>query len=323
MVMILDMIFLNNQQNQITNSRCNDIQSYYLSEGKILMSLYVDEYYNGQLYPAVLDVFRKHDFRITSKKVLIHESDLEDDDHISEVKLAFENISEKQELVIKAQSDYKGIKTSVKAYTTLVNDLFEIGESVLSMDNIKEKHKSDLGKLLINIEENIAVRDIDRSEVLYATEISNFSRVCLEKTDGTNYKLICTRETMEQPYVEGFNKREIFMVVRNFQGNKPTFHIDCSDSSISLSGIIYVEGDIEISGDFTFNGIIIVNGGEVITNGDKKPKIIGMMILYGNDNIHRVKEKIDLQYYDFTIYKYGTFIPGFLDINLKSIKNGE
>lgn len=323
MILILDMLFTNSQQNQIMTSRGNNIQSYYLSEGKILMSLYWDKYYNDQLYPAVLDVFRKYNFDTKLKRITIDKSDLENEDNISDVQLTFQDNENRKELVIKAQSDYKGINTSVKSKTTLVNELFEIKESILAMDNIEEKYKYDLEKLLINIEENIAVREIDKSEILYVSETSSFNKITLKKVDKVNYKLICTRDTMGYPYIEGFDKREVFIVVKKFEDNKTAFHIDFSEFSSSLSGIIYVEGDMEISGEFTFNGIIIVKDGEIKVSSEVKPKINGMMILYDNENITKVNEEIDLQYYKFTVYKYGTFIPGFLDINLKSIKNGE
>ena len=323
MILILDMLFTNSQQNQIMTSRGNNIQSYYLSEGKILMSLYWDKYYNDQLYPAVLDVFRKYNFDTKLKRITIDKSDLENEDNISDVQLTFQDNENRKELVIKAQSDYKGINTSVKSKTTLVNELFEIKESILAMDNIEEKYKYDLEKLLINIEENIAVREIDKSEILYVSETSSFNKITLKKVDKVNYKLICTRDTMGYPYIEGFDKREVFIVVKKFEDNKTAFHIDFSEFSSSLSGIIYVEGDLKISGEFTFNGIIIVKDGEIKVSSEVKPKINGMMILYDNENITKVNEEIDLQYYKFTVYKYGTFIPGFLDINLKSIKNGE
>lgn len=322
-ILVFDMIYINRQQGQMMNSRANNIQSYYLSEGKILMSLYEDKYYNHQLYPDLLDVFRKHNFASKSKQVIIDKSDLEDEDSISDVKLNFQDVENRKELVIKAQSDYKGFKSSVKSRATLVNELFELKESILAMDIIEEKYKYDLENLLFNIEENIKIRDIDKSELLYTSEISNFNKITLKKMDKFTYKVICTRDAMGYPYVESFDKREVFIVIRNSGDNKLTFLIDTSEISSSLSGIIYVEGDLEISGEFTFNGIIIVKEGKIRINSEVKPKVNGMMILYDDENIAIVNDEINLQYYNFTVYKYGSFIPGFLDINLKSTKNGE
>lgn len=322
-IMILKIIFLNSQQNHIMHSRGNSIQSYYLSEGKILMSLYDRDYYNNQLYPALLNVFRKHNFATKSERVIIDKSDLGKYDSISDVKLSFGEKENRKEMILMTGSDYKGISTSVKSSVSLVNELFETGNGILSIDSMEEKYKDDLEKLLANIEENIAVKDNDNSEVLYANEVSDYPMITLKLDDNWDNKLISTRETMEYPYVEGFNKREVFLIVKNSQGDRPNFHIDCGRKSRRLSGIIYVEGDMEISGEFTFNGILIVNGGEIRVKSGVKPKVNGMIILYDGENISKVNEKIELMYYDYTVYKYGTFLPGFLDININSIKNGK
>lgn len=320
---VLRMNFLNSQQSQIVNSRANAIQSYYISEGKILMSLYGDEYYNDQLYPTLIDVFRKNNFSAESKKVIIHKSDLEDCDNSNEVKLAFQDIDNRKELILKSKSDYKGMQTKTKARVTLVNELFEIKESVLALETLEDEYRDNFEKLLKNIEEDISVKNIHPFNSLYTKEIQDYTKIYLKTNSDNIFKLYCTRDTMEFPYVEGFDKREVFLVVKSTEDNKATFYLDCSERPMHIKGLIYIDGDLEITGDFTFSGIIIVNNGKIKINGDTKPKVNGMMILYEDENIIEVNERMDVKYFDFTVYKYGTLIPGFFEINLKSIKNGE
>lgn len=323
MILILKMIFLNNQQSHITNSRENNIQSYYLSEGKILMSLYVEKYYDAQLYPMVLDIFRKSNYATEMNHVTIDKSDLGDYDNKAYVNLSVNDSKNRKELVLKSQSNYKGNNTSTKARATLVNELFEIKESILSMDTIEEEYKRDLEKLLTNIEKNISTENINNFNTLHTKEIFEFNKISLKKVDETNCNILCKRDTMLKSNIEGFDKREVFILIKAFEDNKSTLHIDCSDRPITLGGIIYIEGDMEISGEFTFNGIIIVKGGKIKINSEIKPIVNGMMILYDNENIIEVNKNMDLQYYGFTVYKYGNLLPGFFDIKLKSIKNGE
>lgn len=322
MLMILDMIVSNTLQHEIGCSRCDGIQSYYLAESKILMSLYEDKYYKDQLYPAIVDVFWRYVFDTKLKSVIIDKSDLEGDDSSSYVRMYFTEEEARKRLLLVGKSNYKGIETSVKSSATIVNKLFEIYQPILSMDIMEDEYKDDLEKLLINIEENITINNLHNPESSYAKEVSNYSHISLNKCDRNNYKLTCSRETMTYPDIEGFNKAIVYLIIKSSEVNKAKLHIDCSDLPASLSGIIYVEGDLEITGEFTFNGIIIVKDGEVKVNGDLIPIVKGMMILYNNENIVKVNDEIDLLYDRFPIYKYGTFLPGFVDLDLKSIKNG-
>lgn len=349
-IMILRIIFLNSQQNNMSKSRENNIQSYYFAEDKILMSLYLEKYSDDQLYTILTSFFRKRRFNENDlekklKSIMIDEFDLEDSDNKAEVKLTIENKENIKELVLKSQSDYKGIKTSVKARTNLVNELFEIKEPILSMENIHNNYKEDLEKLLRNIEENISVKDINDFDDLYAAEISEYNEISLKNINGKKYNLFCTRDTMVAPFIEVFEKSIVFILIKNCKKEKSTFQIDCSEKDIGLSGIIYVEGDIEISSGFSFNGIIIVKDGKIKINkieNKADPIVRGMIILYDNENglenICVIEDKIiegkviedkieneiklNLAYSDFAVYRYGNLLPGFFDIKLKSIKNG-
>lgn len=322
MIMTMQIIVLSELQTKMINARKNNIQSYYLSEGKILMSLYEDKYYYEQLNPALLDVFRRHNFATKQKNIIIDDFDLEEGDSCSYVNISFQDRDNRKEMVLVAKSDYMGMDTSVKSYSNLVNKLFEIKNPVLAMDEIEPKYKDELEKLLENIEENITAKNIDKPESVYTGEFSNFEEVNLEKLDSKTHKITCTRKTMNQPYIETFDKREVFIAIKRFQEKKAKFHINDNGNKIRLSGIIYVEGDMVISGNFTFNGIIIVKDGEIRINSKKEPIIRGMIISY-DKNIREIKERIDLEYSSFLVYKYGTFIPGFLEIDMKFMKNGK
>lgn len=323
MIMILDMIVSNTLQHEMAASRCDSIQSYYLAEGKVLMSLYEDKYYRDQLYPVIVDYFGKSNIGSASKSVLIDGKDLEGDDTSQHVRVYFPKEEVRKTIFLVGESNYKGIVTSVKSSITLLNEVFEIHQPILSMDIIEDEYKKDLENLMLNIEKNITTKNIYYPLSSYAKETYNYSDVSLKVVGKRNYNLICSRETMTHPDIEGFNNGIVYIVIKPFEDKRTNFHIDCSGLPASLSGIMYIEGDLEITGDFSFNGIIIVKDGQIKVNGEVKPVVKGLMILYDSENIVKVNNEIDLQYDSFPIYKYGSFIPGFIDLDLKLIKMGE
>lgn len=322
-IMILQIITIVKMQIMMLNSSVNKIQSNYYAEDKILMSIYDEKYYTGQFYPVVLDVFRKNNLSIIPREVIIEQSDLNVYDKYNKVELDFQDKNNRKELELKTQSNYKDIQTSVKGNLSLVNRLFEMDKIVLDMNTIENKYKEELEAFLINVEENITTNNTHKPDTLYATELYDFNSISLKKINSKVHNLICTRDSMENPYIEGFDKREIFLVIKEHNNEKVRFYIDSKENLIKLSGIIYVEGDLIVSGEFVFNGIIVIKNGDIIVNCEKKPIINGMIILSNSNMDEEIEVIADLNRSMFLVYKYGTFLPGFLDVNLNLIKNSE
>ena len=47
-------------------------------------------------------------------------------------------------------------------------------------------------------------------------ESSNFNHIILDKKDNTYFEIISFRESMTLPYIETFNNKEVFIIIREF-----------------------------------------------------------------------------------------------------------
>lgn len=312
MILILYMAHTIKLQTLILNSTKNNVQSFYNSEGKILMCFYDDKYIDGQLNTNLYNAFRNTRF---SKKsiITIDEDDLENQDKKSIVRMWFDDIDRRKYIVLSSESDINGTRSNVISTGTVVNDLFEMEIPILDIEMVDTKSLEDL---ISQIEDNISMEKANISDSMYGFESQNYEEITL-----TIDKLICTRDTMKEPYVEGIGRREVFIIGKKYKGERIHFNIDKSQSTYkkSLSGIIYVEGDINISTDFQFNGIMIVNGGKLNVEKGINFSVDGMLINLSDEVLY--KDNLDIEYNRRLIYKYGTYLPGFVDIKLNLIKS--
>lgn len=321
--MVLYLGYISKIEYLIVNGSNHRIQSYYQSEGKIYLALYDEKYYLDQLYLNILDVFRTNNFGTTSKKVIINDEDLNFGDDIKDIIIKFIDKDNRINMNIVANSNVNGVKSKLESSGTIVNKLFEMGYPILYPNILDEKYKGNLKDLLKVINENISIHNCYKSEDMFALESTSFNRLVLEKEDKDNYTIYSTREAMENPHIEGFNKKEIFIVAKKNGSEKLEFLIgnpNLGSNNIELSGILYVEGDIIISSKFEFKGIIIVKDGKIINTSINKPKIYGLVIADDIENYNDFVEKNNIIGSKYVIYKYGTYLPGFLDPQLTMIK---
>lgn len=321
MTMILYLESTTGLQHLILNSTVNNIQSYYLAEGKIYMILNEDKYYFNQLYPILTEYFRAIPFSKPPKDILIDEEDLELGDKMNRVKVIIVDKDNKKELRLIAKSDSNGLKATVTAYIKLFNEIFEKEVSILDTSLIEAECKEELKDLLLNISENINIKDCNKSKNIYGIESIDFNNIILDR-GSSGFTISAYRDAMVIPYVERFNEKEIFIIARSFGEYLTNFFIGDTDTikeAIKLSGIIYVEGNIIISKDFQFNGIIIVKDGDIRIADDIKVDIKGIIILDNIDNNDFLKCP-DILYSRHSVYKYGTYLPGFIETKIDLIK---
>lgn len=323
MIMTLYLIHTTKLEYLILNSSRNNTQSFYQSEGKIYMSIYDEKYYYKQLYPIITDYFRTYPLQTLSKDIIIDNEDLEYGDMISKVKVNIIEKDGKRLLNLIAESDCRGIKTSVKSSISLFNEFFEIGEPILAPNLIGDNLKSF--KILIEkIFEEINIDSCNNQRNIYIMESMNYNEIVLHKKDDNNLQISSYRGSMANPYVERFDSKEVIIIIREYGGNPVNFsigEINRINEKIEMSGIIYIEGNIIISNNFKFNGIIIVKNGEIIVESNEKPNIRGIIIsdnLFDRDDFI---EKVDIVYDRETVYKYGTYLPGFINPKIKVIKS--
>lgn len=321
MIMILYFESTTRYEYLILNSTKNNIQAYYLSEGKIHMVLNEDKYYKEQLLPMIFKYFRSFPITTPLTYIKISKEDLILGDNKSTVKVDMIDNDNRKQLKLISESDFNGLKSTTTSYLNIVNELFDLEIPVLDRILIDDFHGEDLENLLIDIGKNININD-NRPSTIYGVDLSNFNNIILEKIDNNIFQVSSFRENMTEPYVERFTNKSIIMILRHAKEESVNLLIQNTNGNkgtISLSGVIYVEGDITISSDFEFKGVIIVKNGEIKVDPIIKPKIKGIMI---TDNLanHNFIENMDIVYNRENIYKYGTYVPGFLDPNIIIIK---
>lgn len=325
-IMVLYLLCTTKLGYKILGATINKNQSYYQSEGKLYMSVYDDKYYENQLYPSILKEFRKEGPKIKNHKLVIDINDLEPGDNLERIKMSFIDEKERFKLKLLAESNFNNTNTAVTSIISLVNEIFETNKSVLTLDLIDERYKKDFEELFNLICKDINVNTCNGSNNITGIEYLNYNKVILEKKANKNYEILALRESMENPSIQGIHKDEIFIVVKPFNDNPANLFIgypgenNNSNGKIDLSGIIFVEGNLIISKEFDFKGIIIVKGGTILVDPDINSKIQGLIIIENINDLDEFIKETGIIHSRHTIYKYGTYIPGFLDVKIDLIK---
>lgn len=295
----------------------NNIQAYYLAEGKIYMALY-DKYYEEDFYPYLLEAFREN--KTGPKNVILDEGDIDEFESLSDFKLSLKKDTDRAEIELKIDLDYKGINTNIAASVLAVNDFFEMGNPVLNHSTIDNSQEEEFYKLLNKIYNETKIDYSDLPSNTYGGQFSNFETFTLEQIHKNNSYLYAYRDTMLEPYVEHIDKDNIVLIINKY-GDKDVNLILGSegelDSPMELNGLIFVEGNITIYNNLNFNGIIIIKDGDLIVNSNERPRINGMVISSHDLN----EENIQILYNRENVYKYGTYLSGFIEPKLLLIKN--
>lgn len=308
----------------ILNATINNSQSYYLSEGKNFMAIHNSKYYDDQLYPILLKIFRSGNFGTNSEFLRISQEDLFEDDDKTIIRLKFATKDNRKELQLTSESIYKGIPTKVVSSGFIVNELYEIENIFLSKEQVLGEYKDKLEELLENISENVNLSNANIPPTMYGIETSNYNKIILTNEEGRNHEIACYRDHIMNPYVEKFNKTEVFIIARGLLGEKFDFYIgepEMTGKPIKFSGVLFVQGNIIISSNFEFHGIMIVKDGEIIINTEAKPKIYGKIIFCDDFDCDYMNEKANLVYSQDTSMKYGSYLPNFFEPKINLIKS--
>lgn len=313
MVLVLYLNYITYLETLIVISAKNNVQSFYNAESKILLCTNEDKYLKGQIRESICDMFR--DPRVKTRNIEIDAIDLEDGDKESYMKLSLLEIDNKKIVDLTAFAKINGARTRVDGYGTVVNKLFEMEIPILELEDLENIYTSDLENLKIDIENEIDLNILRAVDSIYGFDSGNYNHITL-----SNNKLTCRRDTMESPYIENTSSNKVFIIGRQYNEENIEFCIDRIEgiNKKTLSGIIYVEGDINIAKSLEFNGIMILNGGDLNIENDSKLTINGMLVNLSDQAINR--ENLQVNYSSEYIYKYGIFIPGFIDINIDLIK---
>lgn len=225
-----------------------------------------------------------------------------------------DNFEETTNIIIDVETEYEGIKNNVEVRGTVINEIFEIEESFITESRIIELNLDEEFKELINsIEEEIF--DYDPKPPSY------YVKVNLEEDGYINENYITeTLGNINRTY--GHIGKLVAINIKASDNKRPIIEIKYNNSindKILIKGNIYCEGDLIVSSPFELDGNLIINGGNLIVKSETKPIISGKIIYNGSEVFN--PDNVVLKTNKRSIYLYGSYLPGFLDMNIDVIKN--
>ena len=296
----------------------HSLQSYYLAEGKIYMSLYEDEYYKNQLYVNIGEFFKKYPFSTSPKNIRIKQEDLMKEDSEDSVAINIMDTDSLKEIQLVAKSNYNKITSKVIAQGKIFNELFYLENFILSKEFLNDSMKNKLEEFLYFLYENISINFYKSDSSIYNKEIHNYDKLYIDNMGS--YKKIDINEHELPISTDSFTNSQIIIIAKSHNSNGNVVIGELSNNITKLSGILFIEGDLYIKSDFEFNGILILKNGSIYMENDAKFKLRGLVI---GDNIinYDFIDKTDIIYSRDYLYKYCIYLPGIIDIDINLIKS--
>ena len=293
-------------ESKATIASRDKIQAYYLADNTINRMMYDDFYYAKYINPFIINYFKAP---MVSPRVMTMDIDFEylnEDEKVGTLKIEIINKENRRSIELLVESSYKGITTVLRKSMTLLNGIFEIGTLPLISYDLDVNTCVKLNDFYVELEENISINDIPNSiKGLYTFD---YNKIIIKYIDYKTNQLIKQRNGID--VVENFGK-DVFFIITNKIHSPIELIID---DPITLNGIMFIEGNLVINSTFNFNGILILKGefSTIVVQSDIKPKFRGIILTEGSNSFI---DNIDLKYDSGYIYKYGTYLPGFIDLN--------
>ncbi len=222
-----------------------------------------------------------------------------------------ENFADDTNMILRFKSDFEGRGNLVEVRAKLINRLFEIEEAYIDEQYVLNENLSvDFYSLMDLCEDEIFDFDpkgpsmvvkmnLDKNAKIDERYIvDDCGNIIMTYNHLNSYVLLNIKSKDDKPLVELRNKNV---------------------EKLTMRGNIYCEGDLIISTPFELQGNLILNNGSLIVDSDSKPIFKGKIFHRGNGFIDR--DEIELVSEKRHIYRYGSFLPGFLDIRIDVIKS--
>lgn len=321
-IILISSMFLNYSSNieyMIVNSSKNNTQALYLVEGKILTVINNPKYFDNIILPGVKEFFKYGRIKDDNKRhIILDDEDLIEGDNYKKVNLSFYREENRIILELQTNSTYNNIKRNGVAKLTVVNEIFERGIPIIFPSGLEEKDKL-YKEYMEYLQREIYIPPLE--ENMMAVEIDDYEIInILKKIDGRTY-IELYRNDIKYPIKKYcLDRDKIFLLVKNDTQKNINVNIlsDKPGEVVKLNGIIYIEGDFRIYTNVEFSGIAIINDGNINVESDSKLKMKGILLVDDGEKLLD-DEKIDIEYDFDDIKNTGIYLPGFIDIKIKSI----
>lgn len=311
-------------QNSLSKNQLEKIQNRYRVEDSLYELIYDKE--NIEKYISD-SVFRTYRVMIKTDDEIFNIKFGKDDilkDKIKKAYYKIKDINRRKNIIFYLDCKYDNIESNIAASGTLIREIFELEKTFLIEDELSDNEKALFIDFLEQIEDENCDYDCKLNSNSKKFNSSKDMTLKLKKKIQTLNKIHCIKEFETESGKSNKNDIEfsyhsmIVSIKRDKEENRSLTIGDLENLDlIKMGGVLYIEGDLIINQDFEFLGLIIINDGDIIVNSTNKPKVEGM-IFYRGDNID--KDSIDIIYNQEIIYKQASFLPGFIEIEIDTIK---
>lgn len=291
------------------------IQADYLSE-TILNRLYFnDEDFDANIRQSIVNHMKYPiDGRYKEFKKSI---DFKDGETKGNVIGKFYLSNNRKYLELSTITNYNGFTNNLMYCGPVVKDIFEMcNDTDSTFPLISSRSCQDLSIYLPELKSSLDSDSIPAE--LEGLFVNDYDKISVNTRSSTSKELHMERN--ETTITKTFN-RNIFFIIKNKFNNPVQLEVGQANrvNPLKLSGIIYLEGDLVISGSFEFTGILILNGldSKIVVNTPIKPIFKGIIFTSGDKTDLGL---IDLSYDRDFVYKYGIYLPNFIDTKVEIVK---
>lgn len=304
----------------ITNSNKNKIQSYYTAESKVYMILNKEQYYN-QLLLEIEEYLKMGMF--WSFKIHLDKEVLGIDNKFEDVDGRFAMENNRLLVELKTKGSYNNINSVLLSKITVLNKFYELGFPILSENTISVEDINYYVEYMNMMQYNISIPTKNKDVV--SIDTTGYDSINI--INGTNNKkhIEFFRKSISKPIkTETVTNEEIFLLGKNNKIEPIDVNISSADprDKTILKGVFYIEGSFNICNNTEIQGILIVNNGNILIKPSSKLNVNGLILLkdYKGNAIEN-QNNIDVNYNKEIILKNGAYLPGFIDPEIKLIKN--
>lgn len=324
------MIYLVRIQSHIVSNSEKSVQARIMVDGDIHRVLYDKTRFEDLLLPEIYKILRNrlppYSFKDSDKDGVPDGQTIKVDmDSIQSLNLrleaskevmgknykSHENFADDTSIIMRFKTDFQGRKGMVEVKAKIINSLFEIEESYIDDFLILGNNLSDsFNTLMDTFEKDIFDFDPKGSSLVEQINLDENARIDDRYIVNDCGNIIKTYNCSNSYLLLNIKSREEKVVIELRNNNV---------EKLTIKGNIYCEGDLIVSTPFELQGNLILNNGSLIVNTDIKPIFKGKIFHRGNGDVDR--EKIQLLSEKRYIYRYGSYLPGFLDFQVYVIKS--
>lgn len=319
-VLSMFLVYISKMEYMIMNSSQNNVQAFYLAEGKILTAINDPKYFDNTILPGIKEYLKYGRIIDNDKRsIILDYEDLMEGDNDNKINLSFYKEESRRKLKLQTRISYNNIKRKADANLTIINELFEMGLPIIS-PNLLEDNVEMYEKYMDFLQKEIYITALE--EDIMPVEIENYEIIKIHNNMNEKTYIELYRNNIDFPIKKYFlDKDRVFLLAKNngVEGVKTIIMSDNTGDMVELKGIMYIEGDIYIRSDVAFYGILIVNNGSIYIESDNNFMLNGIFL---GDDVDKLlyDERAEIDYNIHEIKRNGIYLPGFIDPKIECIK---